>query len=127
MLYFDENRIKMILETPERSLQGYPHTKIIWKMLQGMYARQTSLEKTMDASLADNEMGFDSYDAHFLSSVARNSKSYKNLTPRQAKSVAKSLKKYTRQLVEIANEHQPQKAPIPTRNRKKEDLRQMHL
>ena len=122
MIHFDADKIKLVLLKPEGYMNGYPHSKIIWKMLQGLYNRQTSLEKTTEASLVDNGMGFDKYDSNFLSSIARNSKKYKNLTPAQSKAVAKALLKYVRQLVEIANEHQDVKAVVPPKNSKKKSI-----
>jgi hypothetical protein len=119
MIHFDADRIRMVLEKPEGRLNGYPHSKIIWKMLQGLYKRQTSMEKEVQATIVDNGMGFNGYDGNFLTDVAQKSLKYKNLTPAQTKVVAKKLKKYVKQLVEIANEHQDVPAPLPKRSSKR--------
>ncbi len=118
MIHFDADTIRMVLETPDRNMNGYPHSKIIWRMLQALYSRQTSQEQSMQATVENNGMGFNGFDATFLSDVAEKSQQYKNLTPRQAAVVAKKLKKYIRQLVEIANELQPEKAPAPKRSKR---------
>lgn len=120
MIHFDAKLIQMVLDKPNGNMKGYPHSKIIWKMLQAMYNRQTSLEKNIQATVEDNGIGFNGLDSRWLSEVAVNSKGYKNLTQAQAKAVAKKLKKYIKQLVQIANEKQPEKAPLPKR-KKKED------
>lgn len=106
MIQFDADKIKMVLLKPEGSLNGiYPHSKIIWKMLDALNSRN----------------GFNRWDKPFLQSVAIASKKYKNLTPKQAAAVGKSLVKYTAQLVSIANEVQPEKAPPPSKKPAEKD------
>lgn len=118
MIYFDEERIRKVLDNPKGYFGKYPHSKIIWRMLQAMYRRQTSLEREVQATVVENGVGFGAFDSNFLSSVAQSSLKYKNLTTAQAFVVAKPLKKYMRQLIEIANEHQKQKAPPPGKKKR---------
>lgn len=117
MEHFDEAKIRAVLDNPRKTTKGLPNSRIIWKMLQAMYKRQTSLEREVQATIENNGMGFGSYDSHFLSDVAKSSLKYKNLTPAQSVVVAKKLKKYMRQLIEIANEHQEKPAPPPSKRK----------
>ena len=85
-------------------------------MLQALYKRQTENEKVRHESTTHNGIGFTKFDAKFLTSVAKNSQSYKNLSWKQAFAVGKALVKYRKQLLEIAieNKTKDQKvAPVP--------------
>ena len=124
MMYFDADRIMEVLNNPAGYTEKFPNARIIWRMLQAMYKRQTSLEKETERTLVDNGMGFNSVDSNFLSSVAKESLKRWTLTPAQSRVVAKCLKKYIKQLVEIANEHQEQQAPMP---KKKKNPKQLEL
>src|SRR4051812_5892481 len=75
---------------------------LIYKMLAALYARQTESEKETKLTFHENGVGFNGFDAPFLSDVAERSKPFKNLTESQAVAVAKRIKKYIRQLEEIA-------------------------
>lgn len=88
-----------------------------------LYARQTSDEQERRATGHDNGVGFNGTDAGFLSSLAeqaierRRARSagevpahYTDLSPRQIGAARKCLKKYGRQLLEIAQETQAEKA-----------------
>ena len=114
MIHVDADWIKMVLAKPDGYTGGMPHSRIIFKMLWALYQRQTSDERDMQATVHENGMGFNGFDAPFLSDVARWGRNAGgDLTPAQARSVAKKLGKYVKQLVEIANEKQTVQAPLP--------------
>ena len=73
------------------------------KALVALYNRQTEDEKETKETTEQNGIGFNGVDSTFLSSVAENYKKYGRLTENQTKAVRKALKKYCRQLVDIAN------------------------
>jgi hypothetical protein len=76
--------------------------KIVYKMLQAMFQRQTADEQCADTTKHVNKMGFNGSDARVLSDIAKKSQQYQNLTIRQAAYVAKKLMKYAGQLEQIA-------------------------
>lgn len=119
MIHVDADWIKMVLAKPGGYTGGLPHSRIIFKMLWALYQRQTSDERDMQATVHENGMGFNGFDAPFLSDVARwGNRAEGNLTPAQCREVAKKLGKYVKQLVEIANEKQSEQAPLPKPGRK---------
>jgi len=94
-----------ILNNPGGSTQKFPHSRIINRMLQAMYARQTRDEQAMAVTVHNNGVGFSGRDSEFLSDVAaKTAKKGDFWTPKQAAAVAKCLTHYTAQLIEIANE-----------------------
>lgn len=121
MICFDADKIMDVLSHPAGTTEGMQNSKIIYRMLWSLYQRQESDEKEYEATVHHNNVGFNGVDARFLSSVARGGQKFQNLTLRQAVPVAKALKKYLNQLIEIANEKQPIKAAIPKRGKKKNE------
>ena len=101
---FTIDRIKAVLDNPLGSTEGVGNKRIIYRMLQAMYSRQTADEQTGEHTKYQNQIGFNKIDVGFLSSVAKNSQKYGQLTDKQAMAVAKSLKKYAKQLAEISAE-----------------------
>jgi hypothetical protein len=75
-----------------------PVRKSVGRMLMAVYANQTSDERAIQATKHSNGVGFNGYDAIYLSDVAERSKNYNSLTTRQTRSVAKSLRKYAVQI-----------------------------
>ena len=75
-------------------------------MLRLLYDRQTWTERAAQVTADHNSMGFNAYDAPFLSSVAEQAERYKTLTRGQAGPVARRLRKYAAQLAQIANENE---------------------
>lgn len=72
--------------------------------LIAIYQYQTAEEQAMDATLADNGVGFNGADAEFLSSLARQAEERGFLTPKQIAAGRKKMLKYAGQLARIANE-----------------------
>lgn len=93
-----------ILSSPYGQTGKHENRYLIYRMLQAMYLRQTANEQATGDTHVLNGVGFNGRDARFLSAVAQSSKQYNNLTVRQAAAVGKSLIKYSRQLLEIAEE-----------------------
>lgn len=99
---FDREGILSILANPEGVTGQHANRYLIYRMLQAMFERQTQSEQDSGMTHVLNGVGFNGVDAGFLSDVAVKSRKYKNLTPSQAKAVGRSLKKYVKQLVAIA-------------------------
>jgi hypothetical protein len=95
---WDKQKILNLIETGNRI--------ILYKMLRALYDRQTWTERAAQTTADHNRMGFNAFDAPFLSSVAEQAERYKTLTPGQAGPVARRLRKYAAQLAEIANQNE---------------------
>lgn len=67
-----------------------------------LYARQTSDEQATDSTRNENAAGFNMIDARFGSSLARQILDGQTLSQRQVLSAEKMLRKYKRQLLEMA-------------------------
>jgi len=101
----DKTALVTILSNPAGKTEGFPNSKIIHKMLEALYARQTSDEQASGATRHDNSIGFSGCDSEFLSDVAAKTAVKRDFfSPKQCAAVAKCLKRYTRQLIEIAEE-----------------------
>jgi len=72
--------------------------------LLAIYARQTENEQASDSTREDNGIGFNGYDAPFLSSLVKGYQRYNRLTPRQVQACRKCMMKYAGQLTVIANQ-----------------------
>ena len=99
---FTQETIMQILSNPSGKTFDRANTYLIWRMLQAMTGRQTCDEIQATETRVTNGIGFNKFDAPFLTDVAQRSIPYQNLSPRQAKIVAKKLQKYIGQLCEIA-------------------------
>lgn len=75
--------------------------KAVVRALIQIYRRQTASEQSAQATTDHNGVGFGAFDAQFLTSIAKKAEKYP-LTPNQIAAVRKSIKKYWRQLLEIA-------------------------
>lgn len=69
-----------------------------------IYNQQTELEKVTQNTQTHNGIGFNKVDASFLSSLAEQAQNKGFLSAKQIMYGRKKIKKYVRQLVEIANE-----------------------
>lgn len=94
--------ILRVLDNPKGRTGKYRNSQIIQRMLVRMYARQTEIEQSAYSTICNNGIGFNGIDAQILSDIAVRSEQYRDLTERQAALVAKKLKKYIRQLCDIA-------------------------
>jgi hypothetical protein len=80
--------------------------KAVGKALLAIAARQTAAELATHQTTEANGMGFNKFDAEFLTDVARKYRHYGSLTPRQLAVVRNKIKRYWRQLIEVANQSQ---------------------
>ena len=81
---------------------------MVERSLLQLYHRQTADEANSNATIEDNGVGFNAFDAAFLTDVARwvEQSTYpegQRLTPRQLPHVRRGLRKYVGQLTRIAN------------------------
>ncbi len=83
--------------------------KAVVRALITIYQRQTADEQSAESTSHSNGVGFGALDAQFLTSIAKKALKYP-LTERQIAAVRKSIKKYWRQLLEVAA-NSPVKAP----------------
>ena len=72
--------------------------------LLAIYDRQTEDEKATEATKHHNKIGFNGPDAEILSSIAKFFKGRGYMSRKQEDLVRKKMKKYGRQLAEIANQ-----------------------
>lgn len=89
-----EEEIKVLIQTND---------VVLYRALRKLYARQTADEQRAGTTRNYNGVGFNSYDAKFLSSVSEFLKKNGYLTEKQKVVTRKRLIKYNRQLTEIAN------------------------
>ena len=98
---WDKQKILNLIDTGNRI--------ILYKMLHALYDRQTWTERAAQVTADHNSMGFNAFDAPFLSSVAEQAERYKTLTPGQARPVQRRLRKYASQLAQIANQNEAER------------------
>lgn len=67
-----------------------------------IFNRQTSDEQATNSTNNLNSMGFNGTDAEFGSSLAKSILTYGKLSPRQAEYARKLIRKYWKQLIEVA-------------------------
>ena len=81
-------------------------TKRRWteRALVVLYGFQTKDEKIDGSTTHHNQMGFNAFDAEFLSSLAKWVLSGKRLTEKQLKMAQKRIGKYSGQLLRVAQE-----------------------
>lgn len=87
----------------ETNPEDAKHRAALSRALLFLYARQTADEQQSAATSHDNGRGFSGIDAGFMSSVAESVKRYGNMTPGQARHIARKLAKYTGQLLDLVN------------------------
>lgn len=86
--------IKRLLQTNDTML---------YRSLKILYSYQTADEKSIKDTKIENGVGFNSVDAHFLSSCAEFLTKNGFLTVKQKVIVRKKMIKYTKQLTKLAN------------------------
>ena len=77
---------------------------MLTKAILLLFERQTKNEQKHWVTNVHNNIGFNHADAKFFSSIASQLKNNKHLTDKQIYVCRKRIKKYGRQLTEIANE-----------------------
>lgn len=77
--------------------------KAVGKALVVLYGFQTAEEQAVGVTREDNGAGFNGSDAEFLSKIAQWVIENDKITPGQAAIVRPKIRKYWRQLVNVAN------------------------
>lgn len=86
--------------------------KAVYAAMRQMQKRQTAAEQAQHATTESNGIGWSKYDAEWMSEMIKNVDHWGSLTPRQLAPTRNKLKRYWRQLVEIANENEQKKAAL---------------
>ena len=73
------------------------------RAIQVLYDRQTATEQACRATFDANGVGFNAFDAEFLTSLARYTEEHGGLTRRQVAAGRRAVMKYAGQLADIAN------------------------
>jgi hypothetical protein len=94
---WNETTIKQLLDSNQKAVE---------RAIVAIYERQTADEKATHSTSKTNGVGFSQYDAEFLSSLAEWIKRGRSLSPRQLAIGRNKIKRYHRQLAEIANSKQ---------------------
>lgn len=79
--------------------------RVLYGALRKLYNMQTDEEQAMGVTMVHNGSGFNAYDAPFLSSIVRSLNKYGHLTKGQKEKTRRILKKYVKQLTNIANKN----------------------
>ena len=87
--------------------------KAVIAALHSIYALQTADEKAGGHTSQVNSVGFSQYDAPFLTDMVRAYRQWGGLTPKQMAVTRNKIKRYHRQLVNIANENEAKRVPAP--------------
>lgn len=77
--------------------------KAVMRALSAIYALQTADEKASEHTSHSNSVGFSAFDAKFCSSLAQRVNRGYGLTPAQLAPARNKMKRYHRQLCDIAN------------------------
>ena len=77
--------------------------KAVLRGLLVVYSFQTKDEQGLSATVIHNGVGFNSFDADFMTSVAKQYKELGRLTTTQMRLVRKVIVKYAKQLTDVAN------------------------
>lgn len=92
---WNEEQIKYLIMTNE---------SVLYSCLKNLYDCQTEEEKATGNTQEDNGIGFNAYDAPFLSAMIKDLKKYGHLTYGQRDKTKQILQKYSKQLVNMAND-----------------------
>ena len=92
---WNEDQIKYLMLT---------NAYVLYSCLENLYDCQTEEEKAVGNTQVDNGIGFNAYDAPFLSAMIKDLKKYGHLTFTQRDKTRKMLEKYSKQLVKMAND-----------------------
>ena len=76
---------------------------MVIRSVKKLYEYQTNDEKVAEHTKHLNGVGFNAFDASFLTSIAKQIINERSLSKNQLRITRKKLKKYTKQLTRIAN------------------------
>lgn len=96
------------------ALQGLldSNDRAVYRAILLIYARQTDGEKTTMSTLVDNGIGFSGCDAELLSSYATQIQSRGWLTSNQLPYARRKIRKYWKQLWQLAEEKTAKAPPV---------------
>lgn len=77
--------------------------KVLYGALKHIYACQTEDEKRSDSTREHNGVGFNSFDAEFMTSICKQLEQRGTLSEKQKAVARKKLVKYNKQLTKLAN------------------------
>lgn len=77
--------------------------KWLCRALIAIYRKQTLEEQNIENTKNLNKVGFNKFDAQFLTSLAKSFMKWGSLTPKQMRYCRKKMSKYSSQLCKIAN------------------------
>lgn len=89
-----EEQIKYLIQTND---------EVLYRALRKLYGYQTEIERQAGNTQESNGVGFNAYDAPFLSSIYKSLEQYGHLTNGQKQKTRYALLKYNKQLTRIAN------------------------
>ena len=86
-------KIKELLDTNDRA---------VYRGIVAIYKLQTEEEKSCETTRVSNGVGFSAFDAEFMTSLAKDILSGRGLSPKQLAIGRNKIKRYARQLADIA-------------------------
>jgi hypothetical protein len=91
---WDKESIHALLNQNDRAVE---------RAIVAIYRLQTPDEKSAETTVYKNDVGFSAFDAKFMTSLAQQILQGRDLSPRQMFHGRKTIKRYHRQLAELAN------------------------
>lgn len=101
MKLYNTEEIKELLKKNDKAIE---------RAIVALYSRQTESEKNSEATVEKNGIGYNGFDAKFFSSLAQQIQSGRTLTAKQIQFARRGIMKYAKQLAEIANQREQEKA-----------------
>lgn len=98
-----EAKIKDLLETND---------KAVMRALVAIYRRQTDEERQTGETRASNGVGFSAFDGKFCSELALQVINGRGLSRGQLAAARRIMKRYHRQLIEVAKENEQRQAVL---------------
>lgn len=92
---WSEEEVKYLIQTNDKVLYG---------ALKHIYACQTEDEKRAESTREHNGVGFNSFDAEFMTSICKQLEQRGTLSAKQKEVARKKLVKYNKQLTRLANQ-----------------------
>lgn len=101
MKLYSTGEIRSLLEKSDKAVE---------RAIVALYSRQTESEKNSETTVEKNGIGYNGFDAKFFSSLAQQIQSGRTLSQKQIAFARKGIMKYSKQLAEIANQREQEKA-----------------
>jgi hypothetical protein len=101
-MWTKEYILSILMKANSRVNKDLSHNRVIYRMLLALYAEQTSSEKEYGKTWSKNKVGFNAYDAPYLSKVVKESRAIARIPSHRLRTTAFMLRKYAGQLEVIA-------------------------